>query len=345
MLHRERAPALPAARSRSAGRSISASVRGRRRAASSHRLASNTCGGSKVSRAIETSTSSRPPPPKTRSTRASACPSSRRKFETATTRSGRRVTGTLPRLVSRADIRGDLHMHSSWSDGRDTIEAMVSACRDARLRVHRHHRSLAAIGGVAQPHDRRRQRGRPRRSPASASGTRTSPSCTAARWTSCRTAGSISPTASSSSSTSCWRRSTTTPGQAPEALERRYLAAMKHPLVADHHASDEPADPAPARLRPRLRPRSSRPRSRPARSSKSTARRRTSISTARSRAAPSPPAPPLVIDSDCHRADALGRQMELGVTTARRGWVEAQHVLNSRPLSEVRALLARKRGQ
>jgi hypothetical protein len=31
--------------------------------------------------------------------------------------------------------------------------------------------------------------------------------------------------------------------------------------------------------------------------------------------------------------------------TARRGWVEARHVLNSRPLSEVRALFGRKRGQ
>jgi DNA polymerase (family 10) len=51
----------------------------------------------------------------------------------------------------------------------------------------------------------------------------------------------------------------------------------------------------------------------------------------------------VVIDSDCHRADALGRQMELGLTTARRGWVEARHVLNSRPLAELRAFVARKR--
>src|SRR5206468_4730205 len=34
--------------------------------------------------------------------------------------------GRLPALVSRAHIRGDLHMHTSWSDGRDTVEAMVS---------------------------------------------------------------------------------------------------------------------------------------------------------------------------------------------------------------------------
>jgi HisJ family histidinol phosphate phosphatase len=25
-------------------------------------------------------------------------------------------------------MRGDLHLHSTWSDGRDTIEAMVLAC-------------------------------------------------------------------------------------------------------------------------------------------------------------------------------------------------------------------------
>ena len=38
--------------------------------------------------------------------------------------------GALPRLLTEEDIRGDLHMHSVWSDGRDTIETMVSACRD-----------------------------------------------------------------------------------------------------------------------------------------------------------------------------------------------------------------------
>src|SRR4029077_14775443 len=38
--------------------------------------------------------------------------------------------GALPRLLTEKDIRGDLHMHSVWSDGRDTIETMVSTCRD-----------------------------------------------------------------------------------------------------------------------------------------------------------------------------------------------------------------------
>jgi DNA polymerase (family 10) len=33
----------------------------------------------------------------------------------------------LPKLVELADIRGDLHVHTKWSDGRDTIEAMAKA--------------------------------------------------------------------------------------------------------------------------------------------------------------------------------------------------------------------------
>ncbi|MFB3092178.1 MAG: PHP domain-containing protein, partial [Dehalococcoidia bacterium] len=33
----------------------------------------------------------------------------------------------LPRLVEQSDIRGDLHMHSDWSDGREPIEAMMEA--------------------------------------------------------------------------------------------------------------------------------------------------------------------------------------------------------------------------
>lgn len=38
------------------------------------------------------------------------------------------VCGPLPRLIETADMRADLHMHSVWSDGRQTIEEMVEAC-------------------------------------------------------------------------------------------------------------------------------------------------------------------------------------------------------------------------
>src|SRR4029079_13252899 len=36
----------------------------------------------------------------------------------------------LPELVTLADVRGDLHTHTTWSDGKDTLEAMVLAARD-----------------------------------------------------------------------------------------------------------------------------------------------------------------------------------------------------------------------
>jgi len=35
--------------------------------------------------------------------------------------------GELPRLVELADVQGDLHMHTDWSDGRGTLEEMAAA--------------------------------------------------------------------------------------------------------------------------------------------------------------------------------------------------------------------------
>ncbi len=39
------------------------------------------------------------------------------------------LAGTLPALVARADLRGDCHSHSDWSDGVHTIEQMAEAAR------------------------------------------------------------------------------------------------------------------------------------------------------------------------------------------------------------------------
>jgi DNA polymerase (family 10) len=49
------------------------------------------------------------------------------------------------------------------------------------------------------------------------------------------------------------------------------------------------------------------------------------------------------IDSDAHGAAILGRQMRLGLLTARAGWVERRHVLNARPLADVVAWIRAKR--
>jgi DNA polymerase (family 10) len=39
--------------------------------------------------------------------------------------------GRLPSLIEEADIKGDLHVHSTWSDGHSTIEEMARAAKKA----------------------------------------------------------------------------------------------------------------------------------------------------------------------------------------------------------------------
>jgi DNA polymerase (family 10) len=51
----------------------------------------------------------------------------------------------------------------------------------------------------------------------------------------------------------------------------------------------------------------------------------------------------LSLDSDCHHARLLDRQMGLAVGTARRGRVQPVHAANTRGLNDLVALLRRKR--
>lgn len=41
----------------------------------------------------------------------------------------RAIAGSIPGLVDVSDIRGDLHAHTDWSDGRDPMETMVVAAK------------------------------------------------------------------------------------------------------------------------------------------------------------------------------------------------------------------------
>jgi len=59
--------------------------------------------------------------------------------------------GELPVLVELADIRGDLHMHSTWSDGRASIEDMMRACMERGyeyMALTDHSKALAMTGGL-----------------------------------------------------------------------------------------------------------------------------------------------------------------------------------------------------
>ncbi len=59
--------------------------------------------------------------------------------------------GSLPDLVELTDLRGDLHVHSDWTDGRASLEDMALAARDRGLEYLcfcDHSQSLAMTGGL-----------------------------------------------------------------------------------------------------------------------------------------------------------------------------------------------------
>jgi len=249
--------------------------------------------------------------------------------------------GELPALVTRNDIRGDLHMHSVWSDGRDTIEAMVRTCRTLGYQyvaITDHSPSSAAArnlttDGVARQADEIAELRE--RYPAMAilhgceadilpDGRLDFPDRVLERFD--IVLASLHERA----------------GHTPDQLMNRYIAAMRHPLVAmithptnrlvpsrpgydldyerlfalaaDTHTLVE-IDGAPGHL---------------------------DLDGALARRAVAAGAT-LAVSSDCHRAELLERQMGLGVLLARRGWVEPRHVVNTQPVEDVRARIARKR--
>jgi DNA polymerase (family 10) len=66
--------------------------------------------------------------------------------------------GRLPRLIEQDDLRGDLHMHTTRSDGRHTLAEMVRAAKGrgyAYVAITEHSRSLAMAGGFDEARVRR----------------------------------------------------------------------------------------------------------------------------------------------------------------------------------------------
>jgi len=249
--------------------------------------------------------------------------------------------GSLPRLVSSEDIRGDLHMHTLWSDGHDSVEAMVTAAvalgyeyiaitdhsqnspASRNLTIEGISRQAEEIAVVREAH----------------------PQLTILHGCEVdiledgrldfpdRVLERLDIVLASLHASH---------GHDAGTLQRRYEQAMRHPLVSvithptnrafptrpgydlDYDRLFQFAidtgtlveiDGSPSHLD----------------LDASLARRASEAGVM------------LTIDSDCHRAHRLGRQMRLGLVTARRGWVGAERVLNTRPIAEVRAWIAAKR--
>ena len=61
------------------------------------------------------------------------------------------LENTLPRLIEASDLKGDVHMHTTESDGRETLETMVGAARARGLEfiaITDHTQSLAMANGL-----------------------------------------------------------------------------------------------------------------------------------------------------------------------------------------------------
>ena len=83
---------------------------------------------------------------------SSAWPRSRRSCARIAARSRPRRRGRLPALVRRADLRGDCHSHSDWSDGREPLETMAESARRGGRQYQvltDHSRSLTIANGLS----------------------------------------------------------------------------------------------------------------------------------------------------------------------------------------------------
>jgi DNA polymerase (family X) len=253
------------------------------------------------------------------------------------------AAGRLPVLVARADIRGDLHMHTTYSDGADPLDAMVSACCALGYEyiAITDHSERAAASRTLTPADLERQRDEI--------------AAVRARYpqivilhgveTDIMQDGRLDFSDDILEPLDIVLASLhDSAGHDAKALTRRCIQAIRHPLVtvvthpanrlvgrragypldfdavfaaAAETGTALEVDGAPSHI---------------------------DLDGAQARAAVAAGVT-LTIDSDCHRAGLLDLQMQIGIGTARRGWVEPRHVLNARPLAEVRAFIAAKRAR
>lgn len=71
------------------------------------------------------------------------------------------LNGRLPKLIELNDIKGDFHVHSTYSDGRDTIQDIATACKSLRYEyvvLTDHSQSLRVAGGLSVRDLRRKKK-------------------------------------------------------------------------------------------------------------------------------------------------------------------------------------------
>jgi DNA polymerase (family 10) len=249
--------------------------------------------------------------------------------------------GAFPPAVALADIQGDLHTHTLWSDGRDATETVIRSAHALGYRylaitdhspTSKASRTLS-IEGIAQQ-AKEIEALRPKY-----------PGLTILHG--CEVDilpdGSLDLPETVMAGLDIVLASLHDPaGQPPDRLLDRYLRAMAHPLIS---VVTHPANRTPGRANgydldwdrffaaARDSGTAVEIDGAPGHLDLDGHLARRAVETGAT----------VVIDSDGHFAERLGRQMRMGVGTAGRGGVEARHVLNARGVDAVRAFIADKR--
>ncbi len=241
--------------------------------------------------------------------------------------------GTLPKLIELSDIRGDLHSHTIASDGRYTIEEMGLAARELGYEylAITDHSASHGFGNAVSPEQLERQIELIAEANARVEGIEL-------------LAGSevnILPDGSLDYEDDLLARLDwviasvhTSFGSSEQAMTERMLAAVEHPLVRaighptgrkierrEPYAVDLEAVFAAAARAGTMLEINANPD-------------RRDLSDVHARAA-ARAGVQILIDSDAHRTDTL-QNMRWGIATARRAWLTAEQVANTRPWPKLR---------
>jgi DNA polymerase (family X) len=245
------------------------------------------------------------------------------------------VDGQLPRLIELQDIRGDLHSHTTASDGKNSIEEMSIAARERGYEylAITDHSASHGFGDEVSPEQLRRQIELVHEANARLEGIE----LLAGSEVNILPDGSLDYDDELLAQLDWVIASVHTSfGMSEQAMTERMISAIEHPLVdaighptgrligrREPYAINLPAVFTAAARAGTMLEINANPD-------------RRDLSDIHARGA-AQAGVRILIDSDAHRVDTLAN-MRWGIATARRAWLSAADVANTRPWAELRGL-------